>query len=131
MEPKSPALQVDSLSFEPPGKPKVMVVIVISKIQTYPVKFTGILILLKWLLIDNNKPVYTLVLTPTVFAGTYPDITHSTPTPKTSESGKRQVIAFLPRSKRPLISWLQSPSAVILLLLLLSHFSRVQLCAAL
>src|SRR5574340_185288 len=26
----------------------------------------------------------------------------------------RLVIAFLPRSKRPLISWLQSPSAVIL-----------------
>ena len=35
------------LSSEPPGKPKVMVVIVISKIQTYPVKFTGILVLLK------------------------------------------------------------------------------------
>ena len=98
MEPKSPALQVDSLSSEPPGKPKVMVVIVISKIQTYPVKFTGILILLKWLLIDNNKPVYTLVLTPTVFAGTYPDITHSTPTPKTSESGKR----LTPKAVQPL-----------------------------
>ena len=41
----------------------------------------------------------------------------------------RLVIAFLPRSKRPLISWLQSPSAVILLLLLLSRFSRVRLCA--
>ena len=41
----------------------------------------------------------------------------------------RLVIAFLPRSKRLLISWLQSPSAVILLLLLLSHFSRVRLCA--
>ena len=26
----------------------------------------------------------------------------------------RLVIAFLPRSKRPLVSWLQSPSAVIL-----------------
>ena len=35
-------------------------------------------------------------------------------------------IAFLPRSKRLFISWLQSPSAVILLLLL-SRFSRVQL----
>ena len=41
----------------------------------------------------------------------------------------RLVIAFLPRSKRLLISWLQSPSAVILLLLLLSRFSRVRLCA--
>ena len=41
----------------------------------------------------------------------------------------RFVIAFLPRSKRLLISWLQSPSAVILLLLLLSHFSCVRLCA--
>ena len=38
------------------------------------------------------------------------------------------IITFLPRSKRLLISWLQSPSAVILLLLLLSHFSHVQLC---
>ena len=37
----------------------------------------------------------------------------------------RLVITFLPRSKCLLISWLQSPSAVILLLLLLSHFSRV------
>ena len=37
----------------------------------------------------------------------------------------RLVITFLPRSKRLLISWLQSPSAVILLL---SHFSRVRLC---
>ena len=34
----------------------------------------------------------------------------------------RLVIAFLPRSKPLLVSWLQSPSAVILLL---SHFSRV------
>ena len=59
----------------------------------------------------------------------------------------RLVITFLPRSKRLLISWLQSPFAVILepkkiksdtvstvspkelLLLLLSRFSRVQLCA--
>ena len=41
----------------------------------------------------------------------------------------RLVLAFLPRSKRLLISWLQSPSAVILLLLLLSHFSCVRLCA--
>ena len=40
----------------------------------------------------------------------------------------RLIIAFLPRGKRLLISWLQSPSAVILLLLLLSHFSRVWLC---
>ena len=40
----------------------------------------------------------------------------------------RLVITFLPRSKRLLISWLQSPSSVILLLLL-SRFSRVQLCA--
>ena len=42
----------------------------------------------------------------------------------------RLVIAFLPRSKHLLISWLQSPSAVILLLLLLllSCFSRVRLC---
>ena len=40
----------------------------------------------------------------------------------------RVVIAFLPRSKRLFISWLQSPSAVILLLLL-SRFSRVRLCA--
>ena len=32
----------------------------------------------------------------------------------------RLVITFLPRSKRLLISWLQSPSAVILQLLLLS-----------
>ena len=39
------------------------------------------------------------------------------------------VITFLPRSERLLISWLQSPSAVILLLLLLSRFSRVRLCA--
>ena len=38
-------------------------------------------------------------------------------------------ITFLPSSKRLLISWLQSPSAVILLLLLLSHFSCVRLCA--
>ena len=38
----------------------------------------------------------------------------------------RLVITFLPRSKRPLISWLKSPSAV---MLLLSRFSRVQLCA--
>ena len=38
----------------------------------------------------------------------------------------RLVITFLPRSKHLLISWLQSPSAVILLLL--SHFSHVQLC---
>ena len=41
--------------------------------------------------------------------------------------------SFLPRSKRLLISWLKSPSAVILqlllLLLLLSRFSRVWLCA--
>ena len=52
----------------------------------------------------------------------------------------RLMITFLPRSKPLLISWLQSPSAVILepkqiksyigmLLLLLSHFSRVWLCA--
>ena len=58
----------------------------------------------------------------------------------------RLVITFLPRSKHLLISWLQSPSAVIfeppkiksdtvstlspiLLLLLLSHFSHVWLCA--
>ena len=41
----------------------------------------------------------------------------------------RLVITFLPRSMRPSISWLQSPSAVTLLLLLLSHFSRVRLCA--
>ena len=52
----------------------------------------------------------------------------------------RLMITFLPRSKPLLISWLQSPSAVILepkqiklyigmLLLLLSHFSRVRLCA--
>ena len=41
----------------------------------------------------------------------------------------RLIITFLPRSKRLLISWLQSPSAVILLLLLLSHFSCVRLCA--
>ena len=40
----------------------------------------------------------------------------------------RLVITFLPRSKCLLISWLQSPSAVILLLLL-SRFSHVQLCA--
>ena len=41
----------------------------------------------------------------------------------------RLVITFLPRSKCLLISWLQSPSAAIsLLLLLLSHFSRVRLC---
>jgi len=38
----------------------------------------------------------------------------------------RLVIAFLPRSKRLLISWLQSPSAVTLLP---SRFSRVRLCA--
>ena len=37
----------------------------------------------------------------------------------------RLVIIFLPRSKHLLNSWLQSPSAVILLLLLLSRFSRV------
>ena len=36
------------------------------------------------------------------------------------------VIAFLPRSKYLLILWLQSPSTVILLL---SHFSNVRLCA--
>ena len=41
----------------------------------------------------------------------------------------RLVITFLPRSKRLLISWLQSPPAVILLLLLLSRFSRVRLFA--
>ena len=41
----------------------------------------------------------------------------------------RLVIAFLPRSRCLLISWLQSPSAVILLLLLPSRFSRVWLCA--
>ena len=64
----------------------------------------------------------------------------------------RLVITFLPRSQRLLISWLQSPSAVILEppkiksdsvstvspsishevmgpAKLLSHFSRVQLCA--
>ena len=42
----------------------------------------------------------------------------------------RLVITFLPRIKCLLISWLQSPSAVILLLLLLlSLFSRVRLCA--
>ena len=41
----------------------------------------------------------------------------------------RLVITFLPRSMRPSVSWLQSPSAVTLLLLLLSHFSRVRLCA--
>ena len=41
----------------------------------------------------------------------------------------RLVITCLPRNKRLLISWLQSPSAVILLLLLLSRFSRVRLCA--
>ena len=41
----------------------------------------------------------------------------------------RSVIIFLPRSKHLLISWLQSPSAVILLLLLLlSRFSHVRLC---
>ena len=40
----------------------------------------------------------------------------------------RFVITFLARSKHLLISWLQSPSAVILLLLL-SCFSRVRLCA--
>ena len=41
----------------------------------------------------------------------------------------RLVIAFLSRTKYLLISWLQSPSAVILLLLLLlSHFSRIRLC---
>ena len=40
----------------------------------------------------------------------------------------RLVTAFLPRSKCLLISWLQSLSTVMLLLLLLSHFSRVQLC---
>ena len=41
----------------------------------------------------------------------------------------RLVITFLPRSKHLLISWLQSPSAVILLLLLLllSRFSHVRL----
>ena len=39
----------------------------------------------------------------------------------------RLVITFLPRSKHRLISWLQSPSAVILLLL--NRFSRVHLCA--
>ena len=39
----------------------------------------------------------------------------------------RLIIALLPRSKRLLILWLQSPSAVILLML--SHFSRVWLCA--
>ena len=39
----------------------------------------------------------------------------------------RLVITFLPRSKYLLILWLQSPSAVILLLLL-SHFSRVWFC---
>ena len=42
----------------------------------------------------------------------------------------RLVIAFLSRTKYLLISWLQSQSAVILLLLLLlSRFSRVRLCA--
>ena len=41
----------------------------------------------------------------------------------------RLVITFLPRSKCLLISWLQSPSAVRLLLLLLSCFSRVWLRA--
>ena len=41
----------------------------------------------------------------------------------------RLVIAFLPRNKHLLISWPQSPSAVILLLLLLlSRFSCVRLC---
>ena len=39
------------------------------------------------------------------------------------------VITFLPRSKHLLISWLQSPSAVIWLLLLLSRFSPTRLCA--
>ena len=38
------------------------------------------------------------------------------------------VITFLPRSKRLLISWLHSPS-IMLLLLLLSRFSRLRLCA--
>ena len=51
----------------------------------------------------------------------------------------RMVITFLPRSKHLLISWLQSPSAVILepnslvtlmlLFLLLSCFSSIRLCA--
>ena len=41
----------------------------------------------------------------------------------------RLVIAFLPRSKRLLIARLQLPSAVTLLLLLLSRISRVRLCA--
>ena len=41
----------------------------------------------------------------------------------------RLVITSLPRSERLLISWLQSPSAVILLLLLLSCFSCVRLYA--
>ena len=41
----------------------------------------------------------------------------------------RLFITFLPKRKRLLISWLQSPSTVILLLLLLSRFSRVRLCA--
>ena len=38
------------------------------------------------------------------------------------------VITFLPRSKRLLISWLHSPS-IMLLLLLLSRFSHLRLCA--
>ena len=37
----------------------------------------------------------------------------------------RFVLTFLPRRKCLFISWLQSPSAVIMLLLLLSRFSRV------
>ena len=42
----------------------------------------------------------------------------------------RLVTTILPRSKRLLISWLQSPSAgILLLLLLLSRFSHVRLCA--
>ena len=45
-----------------------------------------------------------------------------------SSLAARLVIVFLPRSKCLLISWLQSSSAVILLLLL-SCFSRVWLCA--
>ena len=90
-------------------------------------------------------------------------VTQSRTRLKRLSSSSRLVITFLPRSKRLLISWLQSPSVVILeprkiksdtvstvspsifheikrclllgrkvmtnLLLLLSRFSRVQLCA--
>lgn len=59
---------------------------------------TRILVLLKQFLIDNDKLAYIPTLIPTVFEGTYPDKTHSKPTPKMSEAGKR----LSPNAAQPL-----------------------------